>query len=104
MAAILVDLDGTIFYWGTNNFLPNAKETLRERLRYGDQLIFTTRRDESDPALIAVMNNAFGIGNWRIMFGVDSPRIVINDDGAKAINHPRDSAWNYSFPKDLRYL
>ncbi len=30
-----------------------------------------------------------------VLFGVTSPRVLINDAGAVAINHPKNAAWNY---------
>jgi hydroxymethylpyrimidine pyrophosphatase-like HAD family hydrolase len=90
MAAYFVDLDGTTFYFGTNTPLPNALENLRAALKAGHQIIFTTLR--ADVADIRKVLKKAGL-DCMIVTGVQSPRIVINDDGAQAINHPTDAPW-----------
>lgn len=92
MAAFLIDLDGTIFYWGTENLLPNVPEILKAWEARGDQIIFTTMRDEMWSQKAAEVLKEF-LSDFRIVTQVDSPRIVINDDGAVAINHQRDNPW-----------
>ncbi len=99
MAAIILDLDGTTFKWGTNIFLTGAQERIQKLYDDGNQLIFVTRRDQgrwnlvADPELL--LKSLFP--NCLVLFGIQSPRIVINDEGAMAINHPRDAAWDYDF-------
>jgi hydroxymethylpyrimidine pyrophosphatase-like HAD family hydrolase len=90
MAAFFVDLDGTTFYFGTNNPLPNALENLREWQHAGHQIIFTTLRgDVSDIREVLIKAGL----NCLILTDIQSPRVVINDDGAKAINHQKDAPW-----------
>ena len=93
MAAYFIDLDGTVFYFGTNTFLPNAADNLRRLAGDGNQVIFTTLRDAqgADEARQALESE--GLGRCPIITGVESPRIVINDEGAKAVNHPRNAPW-----------
>jgi hydroxymethylpyrimidine pyrophosphatase-like HAD family hydrolase len=91
MAAYFVDLDGTTFYFGTNKFLPNARENLLALKRAGHQLIFTTLRD--DAADVRRVLKRAGL-DATIITGVQSPRVVINDDGAYAVNHQTDTPWN----------
>ena len=93
MAAYFIDLDGTVFYYGTNKFLPNAAENLRELLSLGNQIIFTTHRSrrDSDGAVQVLVGAGL---RCPILSNIESPRIVINDDGASAINHPKDAPWN----------
>jgi hydroxymethylpyrimidine pyrophosphatase-like HAD family hydrolase len=91
MAAYFVDLDGTTFRFGTNEFLPNARENLLARKQAGHQIIFTTMRD--DAADVREVLKQAGLGGM-IITGVQSPRIVINDDGAYAVNHQTDAPWN----------
>jgi ribonucleotide monophosphatase NagD (HAD superfamily) len=90
MAAYFIDLDGTIFKYGTNTPLPGAMEMLRGLKAGGHQLIFTTQRQEADSAKEALSRE--GITGLFIT-SVESPRIVINDQGAYAVNHPTDSPW-----------
>ncbi len=90
MAAYFIDLDGTVFYHGTNNPLPGAIDLLRSIRAGGHQLIFTTQRSDASSAQEALSEKGI-LGLF--VTGVESPRILINDQGAKAINHPTDSAW-----------
>ena len=91
MAAYFVDLDGTTFLFGTNEFLPNARENLLALKRAGHQIIFTTLRD--DAADVRKVLKRAGLSAM-IITGVQSPRVVINDDGAYAANHQTDAPWN----------
>lgn len=97
MAAIFADLDGTTFQWGTNTFLPGAQERLQKLYDQGNQLIFVTRRNESRwlPSAKMLLQSLFP--DCIVLHDIQSPRIVINDEGAMAINHPRDTAWTYEF-------
>lgn len=90
MAAFFVDLDGTTFYFGTNTPLPNALDNLRKAVNDGHQVIFTTLRTDISDAIKVL--RAEGL-DCMILTGVQSPRIVINDDGAQAVNHPTDAPW-----------
>jgi ribonucleotide monophosphatase NagD (HAD superfamily) len=93
VAAYFIDLDGTVFYFGTNTFLPNAAENLRKLRELGHQIIFTTYRGKYDAeGAMSVLAEA-GL-RCPILSNIESPRIVINDDGASAINHPTDAPWN----------
>lgn len=90
MAAYFIDLDGTIFYFGTNEFLPNARENLLKLVADGNQLVFTTQRDDVADAKRTLKRAGLA---GPILSGVQSPRIVINDAGAHAINHATDAPW-----------
>lgn len=98
MAAMFCDLDGTAMLWGTNTFLPGAYERLKNFYDSGNELIFTTLRDPqwgeiepTEPFLKSLFPKCI------VLFGISSPRILINDHGAVAINHPRDTPWYYDF-------
>lgn len=91
MAAFFVDLDGTTFYFGTNVPLPNALETLRKWQRAGHQIVFTTlRSDVSDVRKVLIKAGL----NCLILTDIQSPRVIINDDGAKAVEHVIDAPWD----------
>jgi hydroxymethylpyrimidine pyrophosphatase-like HAD family hydrolase len=90
MAAFFIDLDGTIFRFGTEEFLPNARESLLKLLQDGHQIVFTTLRGDAVEAR-KVLRKA-GL-NCIILTGVQSPRVVINDSGAHAIDHVTDAPW-----------
>jgi hydroxymethylpyrimidine pyrophosphatase-like HAD family hydrolase len=91
MAAYFVDIDGTVVYYGTNEPLPGALEKLRALKSMGHQIIFTTKRTTASD--FRKLLKEYGLEQEIIMTGVDSPRIVINDHGAQAINHPTDAPW-----------
>lgn len=98
MATIFADLDGSAFYFGSNTFVPNAYEQLKAFHDQGGQIIFTTARGslwETAKPVEKYLKSLFP--DCLVLFNISSPRIVLNDDGARAINHPRDAAWNYDF-------
>lgn len=100
MAAIISDLDGTVFEWGTSEFLPGVYERLKAWIDDGNQIIFVTRREADWPnaaALEQFLYDAFP--GCMVIFGVSSPRIVINDEGAGAINHKKNGPWTYNLDK-----
>ena len=74
----------------TNTPLPNALENLLAALKSGHQVIFTTLRTDVTDAR-KVLKKA-GL-DCLILTGVQSPRIIINDDGASAVNHPTNAPW-----------
>lgn len=102
MAVLICDLDGTIFKWGTEEFLPGAAEQLGAWLRAGHQIIFTTQRapdKDFEYKLKCWCSNApDGLypGQIHVLFDIYSPRIVVNDQGAHAINHKRDAPFEHN--------
>lgn len=104
MAAAFVDLDGTAFSWGTNTFLKGAYEELRRFYDAGNEIIFVTQRDGHWLRPLNETQNYLAelFPSCRIIFGVTSHRLMLNDAGAAAINHPRDSAWHYDLLKVAR--
>lgn len=101
MAAYFVDIDGTLVSWGSSTPLPGAVEQLGAAYRKGHQIIFTTQRPEVtaefDNKAIRRLIDSFAPGSL-IIWGVTSPRIVINDQGAIAINHPQNAPWVTPLP------
>ena len=98
MATLISDLDGSAFYWGSNTFVPGAYERLKEFYDQGNQLIFVTQRGnvwETAKPVEKYLKSLFP--DCIVLFGITSPRILINDQGARAINHPQNAAWNYDF-------
>jgi len=94
MATYFLDLDGVILRDGTNEFAEGAIAFLRKLKQDGHQVIFTTRRrwKEGDNPPEQVLDNvvsllgAHGIEYDSIVPGLDSPRIVVNDQGAMAVS------------------
>lgn len=93
MATYILDIDGTIFKHGTNEFLPGSKEFLDEIIEKGHMIVFTTRRGQEfeghpvyDKKKTLKALDELGIKYDSIIFDSSSPRIVINDRGAYAID------------------
>jgi type VI secretion system ImpA family protein len=109
MAVYFVDLDGTLLELGTNRPLPGAVEFVREAKARGDQIVLTTLRSSEWPR-DHVLNDEhtvealarLGIDYDEILFGLGSPRILINDTGAVAYSHPSNAA--ISADERLRWL
>lgn len=107
MAAIFLDLDGTILQWRTNEPINGAVTLIHRLAEEEHQIIFTTRRGrEPDPfkdheilskeATEKVLKNLFPDIDYQIYYGVDSPRIVVNDEGCAAGNREKDEEWTLS--------
>lgn len=98
MAAYFLDLDGTLLEWGTFNWLEGALELLKDIKSKGHQIFFTTGRgieEQQDHKVFSKnITEKFLIDNNieydGILWNVRSPRIIINDDGCRAINHYRN--------------
>lgn len=111
MAAFFIDLDGTVLKHGTNDPLPGAIDFLKKICDEGHDIYFTTKRGrefEKHPVYSQEgcnqalrMFDREGITYKQILFGVESPRIVVNDDGAFCINLQRD---NPQYPDFNRIL
>lgn len=101
MSTYFIDLDGTIFRHGTNLLLPGARELLDKIAAGGHQIVFTTLRGNKhfeghptysyEQAIEAV--KSLGVNYVALITDLDSPRIVINDGGADAINHSINGRW-----------
>jgi hypothetical protein len=91
MAAYFIDLDGTLLELGTNRLLPGALEFVREARARGHQIVLTTLRSDQWPR-DHVLNSEhtveslaqLGVEYDEILFGLESPRILVNDGGAVA--------------------
>jgi hypothetical protein len=100
-ATYFIDLDGCIFRHGTNDLLPGAADLLKTIIDDGGEIVFTTYRGNvnfkghrvysEDGAMDGV--RSLTVPYKTILFDVDSPRIVINDSGAYAINHVKNAPW-----------
>ncbi len=99
MTALFLDLDGTLVKHHTNEWLPDALEMLNDLHKKGHQIIFTTQRDdirdkgtewskEKTEALLSTLTFPY-----QILYDIQSPRILVNDRGASAVNHPTNESW-----------
>ena len=98
MAAFIFDIDGTLVDWHTNDWMPGALEMLRELKQEGHQIIFTTMRGHQDIDKLWSIENTLplleqlGI-EYRILFGVPSPRMIIDDSSVHAMNVKGTKEW-----------
>lgn len=99
MATYLLDFDGTFFRYGTMEPIEGAVEFVRELKQKGHHVVFLTARcriHNSPPNLTIEKTEQalakLGVEYDDIICDVDSPRILINDDGAMAIEHPFNAA------------
>lgn len=93
MSTYFIDLDGTIFNHGTNDFLPGSREYIEELKEDGHMIVFTTRRGQEfeghpvyDKKKTLEALKRLNIKYDSIIFDSPSPRIVINDSGCSSIN------------------
>ena len=75
---VLIDLDGTLFWFGTNKLTREAREKVAEFIEKGFQIIFITNRPKADVPVFMLKEMAPGCG---FVFNSNSPRIMIDDDG-----------------------
>jgi hypothetical protein len=109
--AIFIDLDGTVLNWSTGELCDGAYEKLKRWHELGFKIYFTTARGDNwhpdTPYSIrntAIRLEELGVSQFcdQIIWDVPSPRIIMNDEGAIAINHPKNGSWvDYpEFPAD----
>lgn len=97
MAAYFIDLDGTLLVHGENHPLEGAVEAVKRIRAAGHQVIITTKRGlhsgegRKQDTIAALKRHGFEYDD--ILFGITSPRIVVNDRGCATIQHPKDDAW-----------
>jgi hypothetical protein len=98
-----LDIDGTIVHTDTEEPLPGAVKAINELYEKGAMIVLTTLRGDGyaeagygvrfSRTNTIKMLKRIGLKYHHIIWNCPSPRIVINDDGAKAVNHPKNSAW-----------
>lgn len=93
MACFLIDWDGSMAYQRSTVFLPGAVDHVRMFLSRGHDVFITTARSNVDSIVAALAH--VGLQDVIVIPRVQNPRVVINDMGAFAIDHPADSFWNY---------
>ncbi len=102
-ATFFIDIDGTIIRWSDRKPAENAVETVNAWYEAGHRIVLTTYRGDvigQDQPRFSVASTIkdledIGLKYHDILFDCPSPRIVINDGGAGAIDHPVDAAWDY---------
>lgn len=103
-ATFLIDIDGTIIRWSDDQPVENAVETINKWYDDGHRIVLVTNRG---PHLGDDVPDRFkeretlrklyeiGLKYHEIVWDCPSPRIVINDEGAAAIDHPQDKRWEW---------
>jgi hypothetical protein len=97
MAAYFIDLDGTFFKFGSMIPAENSVSRVKSLLAAGHQVFFITKRknENNDPRINlsdtwTYLESLFGSDSFFLFGDVDSPRIIINDDGVRSIRHKRN--------------
>jgi histidinol phosphatase-like enzyme len=102
---LFIDIDGTIISSESGEPLSQAVEKINKAHADGYLIILTTLRGAwfapdsiySTTETLRLLKS-IGLIYDHIIWDCPSPRKIINDDGAAAINHPRNSGWeNYNF-------
>jgi len=98
MATYFIDFDGVFFEYGTMNPTKHAVDYVNKLIKEGHQVIFTTSRTHKDnkPERLNLHKTKAVLGALNVKYtdiveGLSSPRIVVNDEGAVAVNHERDT-------------
>ena len=101
MATYLLDLDGVFFRYGTMEPVDGAVEFVQGLRSQGHRVVFLTQRQRlyNEPSHLTVEKTeqvlaALGVAYDRLVEGVTSPRVLVNDEGSLVINHPCDSPLN----------
>lgn len=100
MKTYFIDLDGTIFKHGTNDFLPGAEEWLKS---LDGEIVWCTRRGDEfeghriygEEGLEVAMNKLadLNLKTIGVVTNCNSPRILVNDEDASVIIHETDASW-----------
>lgn len=99
VATYFVDLDGTFFRFGSLDPLPQAVDTIKRLEAEGHKIVWTTLRNMGEERLgytsTILKFRELGIKSEEIVWDCPSPRIVVNDDGAMAVNHNMNAPLTY---------
>ena len=108
MATFFLDLDGVIFKHSTMEFNEGALAYLKRIKEAGHHIVFTTARKSANnniPALQLDLTTQklreAGVEFDSIVGDLSSPRVVVNDDGAFAVDHERNTSLHYHPGVDL---
>lgn len=106
LATFFIDIDGTIIRWSDGKPIESAVNTINAWYDDGHHIVITTYRGDrisgnSHNGRFGKKNTikeleTIGLKYHEILFDCPSPRIVINDTGVAAIEHPVDTEWEYN--------
>jgi len=107
MATYFIDLDGTILKHSTQEPLEGAIAWLKHLKAEGHEVILITRRSNEEwgakhpkysETVTARTLREHDIPHDGILWGVQSPRVIVDDDVVKCIMHPRNEPWKEPYP------
>ena len=98
MTAHIFDIDGTIVHYHTHEWLPGAKKMIRQLAERGDQIIFVTMRGPQDEGTAWSIEKTRSLLDelgvkYRVLFGVQSPRIIYDDNPCEVISREFNQEW-----------
>lgn len=105
LATFFIDIDGTIIRWSDEKPIESAVKTINAWYDAGHRIVLTTMRgdriSDGPDCRFSVKNTLaeleeIGLKYHDILWDCPSPRVVINDAGAGAIDHPKDDEWEYN--------
>lgn len=95
-----IDIDGTILHITTGKPLGNVVSIINKWYDEGYMIVLTTLRGDLftyphpySKAATKVALERIGLKYHQIVYNSPSPRTVINDDGAEAVNHKTNESW-----------
>lgn len=95
-----IDIDGTILHTETEEPLGNVVSIINKWYDEGHVIVLTTLRGDLfkfphrlSKGMTESMLRRIGLKYHHILYNCPSPRVVINDDGAEAINHETNKEW-----------
>ncbi len=104
LATFFIDIDGTIIRWRDEQPIESAVKAINAWYDEGHRIVITTYRGNrisdgpdcrfSEENTVKELEQ-IGLKYHDILFDCPSPRIVINDGGSGAIDHPQDAEWDY---------
>jgi len=95
VATIILDIDGTLVYSGTNSALPGTSKLLYELVALGQTLVFMTQRTEAQATgLKRLLQDMTGKIDVILLCDMHNPRVVVNDLGAGAVARNTNEPWD----------
>ena len=98
MATYVFDIDGTVVDYHTNEWLPGAKEFIKNRFKEGHQIVFMTQRGIKSENPIWGMENTYRLLDelkidYKVVFDCTSPRIIFNDCKDEVVTRKQNDSW-----------
>jgi len=107
----IIDLDGTVFEWGTTSFISGVPEAIRSIVAAGNDILFITMRGHphlagsprklpGEEETRAVLDT-IGVP-YRLVWGLASGRVLIDDANHSVFRHVvKDRGWDHVRGRDV---